>query len=202
MTTTTYLVRRQARLSLDALKRDIVFGYVVSCILLALGLWKYFIVVGASDSLALLMAGCGACGMLLTLIFPSAWSLPQSGAAALMRHVGGFLFAVLLAFVYAVLVTPFGILLRALKGRAPIYQWADHPPEGMEGWHPKVVLCETNHGGNRRAGVARRFVHIIAFFIDRGHYLFLPMLVILIALGLVLFFVKTSALAPLIYTLF
>jgi hypothetical protein len=45
-------------------------------------------------------------------------------------------------------------------------------------------------------------VNVLQFFARRGHYVFLPTLLILLALSVVLFFVKSSALAPFIYTLF
>ncbi len=202
MTAKPYLARRQARLSLDALKRDIVFGFVVSCILLAVGLWNYFLVVGATDDLWRVVAGLGAFGIVLTLVYPSAWAPPQSALAALVRTIGSVLFAVLLSMIYALLVTPLGCLLRMIKGDRPIYQWVDYPPSAMEGWHTKEVLCETNQGASGRPNLVRRFIHVIEYFASRGQYLFLPTLVILLSLGLVLFFVKTSALAPLIYTLF
>ncbi|WP_295453087.1 DUF5989 family protein [uncultured Thiodictyon sp.] len=202
MTKSHYLARRQARLSLDELKRDIVFGLVVSGMLSAVGLWKYFFLIGASDRLWLLVAALGGIGLLLSLVFPSAWHLPQSALGAVIRTVGGALFAVLLGLVYILLMTPLGWLVRVIKGNAPIYQWAERPPPAMEGWYPKEVLFETNQGHGGSQGPARRFLNVMAFFASRGHYVFLPTLVILVALGLVLFFVKTSALAPLIYTLF
>ena len=52
------------------------------------------------------------------------------------------------------------------------------------------------------AALARRFLGVLQFFAARGHYVYLPTLVILMSLGLVLFFVKSSALAPFLYTLF
>ena len=73
---------------------------------------------------------------------------------------------------------------------------------GHGGQAPQGGLFEANQGAGVRAGTARRFLHAIEFFVSRGHYLLLSTLVILVALGLVLFFVKTSALAPLIYLLF
>jgi hypothetical protein len=41
----------------------------------------------------------------------------------------------------------------------------------------------------------------LSFFAQRGHYLLLPVLLFLLLLGLILFFVQTSALAPFIYTI-
>jgi hypothetical protein len=63
-------------------------------------------------------------------------------------------------------------------------------------------LYEVNVGRAGKLSAPKRFLDILTFFARQGHYLFLPTLVVLIALGMVLFFVKTSALAPFIYTLF
>ena len=43
---------------------------------------------------------------------------------------------------------------------------------------------------------------MIAFFFRRGNYVLLAIVILLVVLGLVLYFVQSSALAPFIYTLF
>ena len=43
---------------------------------------------------------------------------------------------------------------------------------------------------------------MIGYFVRNGHFMLLPVVVFLLVAGLVLYFVKTSALAPFIYTLF
>ncbi len=73
MTKSPYLARREARLAVEELKREIIFGFVISTILLVIGTWRYFLVVGASDLVSLGLAAAGALGILLTLILPSAW---------------------------------------------------------------------------------------------------------------------------------
>lgn len=42
---------------------------------------------------------------------------------------------------------------------------------------------------------------VVVYFIRNKHYLLIPVLVLLLVLGLIMFFVKASALAPFIYTL-
>ena len=202
MSSTSYLARRQARLAVDVLKRQIIFGFVVSGIALVIGSWRYYIVVGANDGVALALAIAGALGFLLTLAFASAWELPETWLGLAVRTLGGALFAVLLALVYALLIVPVGWLFRRLKGVDPVYSWVRNPPEDMQGWHPKQALYEVNVGRAGKLSAPKRFLDILTFFARQGHYLFLPTLVVLIALGMVLFFVKTSALAPFIYTLF
>jgi hypothetical protein len=43
---------------------------------------------------------------------------------------------------------------------------------------------------------------VVGYFVRNGHFMLLPVLVFLLVAGLVLYFVKSSALAPFIYTLF
>jgi hypothetical protein len=202
MTKSPYLARREARLAVEELKREIIFGFVISTILLVIGTWRYFLVVGASDLVSLGLAAAGALGILLTLILPSAWRRPESWLGTALRAIGGFLFTVLLTLVYGLLVTPVGWVLRTMKGSDPLYSWTSAPPEGMEGWRPKQVLYEANIGQRANLSVARRFIKVLQFFASQGHYLFIPTLLLLLVLGMILFFVKSSALAPFIYTLF
>lgn len=202
MSRSNYLNRRQARLALQELKLRILFGLVISSLLLLTGLWRYWFLVGASSGIAAAQIGAGLLGLALTLVFPSAWGGLESLLGRALRLIGGGLFALLLSAIYFLFITPAGWLVRRLKGRDPIYSWTSQPPEGMEGWHPKQVLFETHLGASGGSSSARRFINVIQFFIARGHYFFLPTLILLMALGLVLFFVKSSALAPFIYALF
>jgi hypothetical protein len=197
-----YLVRLRARVDLEQLKREVVLGFVLSGIALVVGLWRYYMVVGANDAVALALAIAGALGFLLTLALPSAWKLPEAWLGIGLRVVGGALFTILLALVYVALVVPVGWLVRRANGVDPVYSWIHEPRRDMEGWNPKQVFFEANLGHSGKLSLAKRFVSVLAFFAQRGHYFFLPVLVILIALGMVLFFVKSSALAPFIYTLF
>ena len=45
----SYLERRAARLAFESLKKEIIFGMVISSLLLGIGTWRYFVVVGAND---------------------------------------------------------------------------------------------------------------------------------------------------------
>ena len=72
---------------------------VVSSMMLGTGTWRYFIVVGANDALWSVVAALGALGLLVTLILPWLWKSPEKPASAVVRRVGGALFAVLLALV-------------------------------------------------------------------------------------------------------
>ncbi len=170
--------------------------------MLAVGAWRYYILIGANDTLWAVVATLGGFGFVLALLFPAAWRKPEQALSVVGQKLGTVLFKALLTLVYVLLITPVGLLLRKAKGSDPIYAWDETTPALMEGWHQKEVLFETNIGQEGKPNVVRRLVIVLQFFVRRGHYIILPTLVILIALGMVLFFVKSSALAPFIYTLF
>ena len=199
----SYLERRAARLAFESLKKEVIFGMVISSLLLGIGAWRYFVVIGADDRLWASAAILGAIGWLVTLLVPSFWKLPEKALGFLVRRAGGVLFAALLTFVYGALIFPVGLLLRKISGPGPIVVWDKvQPAGGLEGWRPKEVVFEVQTGRRGKPSLAKRFLTVIQFFARRGHYIFLPTLVVLLAMGLVLFFVKSSALAPFIYTLF
>jgi hypothetical protein len=198
----SYLQRRNARIALGRLKREIVFGMVTSLAMLGIGVWRYFIVIEANDVLWSVVALLGGVGLLVSLVVPWLWKGPETWLTAVGGRVGSTLFSVLLTVVYGLLMSPIGWILRRMNGTDPIYAWDTELRVPVEGWREKEVVLEANAGGRGKPSVLRRFVSVLHFFARRGHYVFLPSLVILLALGVVLFFVKTTALAPLIYTLF
>ena len=51
-------------------------------------------------------------------------------------------------------------------------------------------------------GLSSQIFVVVGYFIRNGHFVLVPVVVFLLLAGLVLFFVKSSALAPFIYTLF
>jgi len=78
------------------------------------------------------------------------------------------------------------------------------PPRELQGWIGKetiVIDADLSRTGLRRYLLLQPIV-VLGFFIRRGHILLVPVVILLMILGLILFFVQTSALAPFIYTLF
>ena len=200
----SYLRRRDVRTAREALKRALGFGMVVSTLLVAVGAWRRFIVLGVNDKLWSVVAVVGVVGWVTSLVLPTVWKGPERLVARLAQKGGAVLFALLLGFVYIVLVTPVGWALRKTRGADPIYTWNGSEPRAMEGWRRKEVVSDAklSRQASGRANLLRSFFGVLGFFARRGHYALLPVLVILLALGLVLFFVQSSALAPFIYTVF
>jgi Family of unknown function (DUF5989) len=196
----TYRDRLAARRAVADLKRHAGFGMAISSILIGWSAWKYYFVVGVNDTLWLALLILGLAGLVAARAMPSIWTLPERTLAAAMQHVGHWLFAIVLAFLYFALVTPLGIFARMSTGESFV-QWHREPSPGRARWTPKEITAD---GGVRRKrrSLLRSLTAVVVHFHQRRLYFVLPFLAIVLALGLALFFVKGSALAPFIYTLF
>ena len=197
-----YLDRRAARVAALELKHQIVFGYAIGVGLLLLGFVRCYLVINARHALWHAVMWAGVVVLLLTLILPSIWTLPERWFRWLTGKVGHCVFQLLLAVSYYLVITPAGWWLRHQKGSDPIWEWTNSPPE-VESWREKTSALITHLGTskNRRFLLWQPFM-VVSFFLKHRMYILVPSVVVLIVLGLILFFVQTSALAPFIYTLF
>lgn len=196
----TYRDRLAARTAVAELKRHAGFGMAISSILIGWSAWKYYFAVGVNDTLWLALLILGLVGLVAARALPSIWTLPERAFATAMQHVGNWLFAIVLAFLYFALVTPLGILAR-MSTRESFVEWHhDHLPRRAN-WTPKEITADGIVRHKRRS-LFRSLAAVLLHFHRRKLYFVLPFLAIVLALGLALFFVKGSALAPFIYTLF
>jgi len=196
----TYRDRLAARTALAELKRHAGFGMAISSILIAGSAWKYYFVVGVNDTLWFVLLILGLVGLVAARVVPSIWTVPERALATAMQHIGHWLFAIVLAFLYVALVTPLGILAR-INTRESFVEWHRDALPGRATWTPKEITAD---GGvrHKRRSLMRSLVAVLLHFQRRKLYFLLPFLAVVLALGLALFFVKGSALAPFIYTLF
>lgn len=204
MNMNSYLERRESRMALHEMTQLLVFGLGIGTITAAVAAYKFFLVQEASDGFWQVVGWGGVILIVLTLIYPYLWLKPQQLLHKVGNWIGHQLMTLILVVVYFAFFFPVGALLRAIKGAGPIYSWRIQPPAMMEGWHRKEFapdidgLMRQGGGAKHRIGI----VNVLIFFAQRGHYFLLPVLLVLVALGIALFFLQTSALAPLVYTLF
>jgi hypothetical protein len=199
-----YLIRVRERVQTLALKRQIVLGLVGGWLLLVIGSFRLFYVVNARTITCQILLVAGAVLFLLGLLRPQALGRFETGIRISTGFIGKTIFAIVLSFVYVVLVTPVGLVWRAVRGRRPFYAWAGDTPPAVEGWVVKQAVDDdrsVSQDAVRRSLITQPFV-IVGYFIRHGHFILIPVVLFLLSIGLILFFVKSSALAPFIYTLF
>lgn len=198
--TESYRDRLAARRAIADLKRHAGFGLAISSLLIGWSAWKYYFVVGANDALWLALLIGGVAGLVTARAIPSIWALPERALAAAMQRIGRWLFTLALAFLYFALVTPLGFIAR-LRTDESFVEWHDAAIPGRASWSPKEITADSGVRHKRRS-LLQSLMAVLLHFQRRRLYFVLPFLAIVLALGLALFFVKGSALAPFIYTLF
>lgn len=200
MTKHRYLHRRAARRAQEALKQQAVFGIVLGMAGMLYGLLGYLAGIALPDFLYLAIFAAGLTLLGIGLACPRVIRRPSELFRHAMNGVGHGVFTVLLTCIYYVLVVPLGFFRRRSKPWSPFVRWENSMPKSAA-WSPKI----TQTIFHERAGAANLVgsaCNVVLYFARHGNWLLIPLLVILLSLGLILFFVQTSALAPFIYTLF
>ncbi|MEH2412478.1 DUF5989 family protein [Nostoc sp.] len=204
MTKFSYLQRLKQRKHLAQLQEQIVFGLTLGWLMTLVGGFRYFFAIDGHDNLwkALLYIGIGL--ITISLLVPSAISLFHSFLRHLTEKIGEKIFLLILLASYFLFILPIGVLLRKQKTNNSFHVWQDKfmaQAEGWIKWESREDIQPLQPGAKKRP-LMLQLVWVVAYFIRNGHYLLIPVLVLLLVLGLILFFVKSSALAPFIYTLF
>ncbi len=180
------------------------FGLALGWVCLLVGGFCWFCVVTRWDTLWLSMFLTGFALLPLATIIPEILEVPCRLWMRLAQWQGWIVMSLLLTIIYFALIAPAGWILRSRKGTHPFHSWnAGNVPENLIGWEPVAVRQITARASStRRRSLPMLLLSTLGFFYERGHYLVLPILVLLMAIGAILFFVQGSVLAPFIYTIF
>ncbi|MCX7099264.1 MAG: DUF5989 family protein [Methylococcales bacterium] len=201
----SFLARKQARAASRELTQMLVLGLGIGFIALGLGCYKYFLVQDANNTLWYFIAWFGGFAILATLIYPFIWFGVEQVLRKLGNWLGHKLMTAILVVVYYAFFWPVGALLRATQGTHPIYGWDGQITPNMQGWHNKELPADIAAAVAQRGSSKKRQIglfKVLVFFARRGHYFLIPVLIVLVSIGIALFFLQTSVLAPFIYTLF
>jgi hypothetical protein len=194
-----YLERLAARKKRKVQKDRAAFGIMGG----AFG-FRYLYVVGGSDILWKILTIMGAKMLLLGIFCPAILSPLDRGYRAVANMIGYTVFRIVLILIYFVMIAPLGALVKRFRGSTPFYQWSEFPPEQAEGWTDKIIPEEADSLSTapRSAHLLTQPLLVLAHFIRYQRFILLPVLLVLITVGLLMFFVASSTLAPFIYTLF
>jgi hypothetical protein len=201
LTEGTYLGRWKLREAYRKQKAQAVFGIAGGFILSCLFGFRAFYVTEASTWPNAGVSVVGAIMLLTALARPSAVEAILSPLQKIGNRVGGFLLSAFIAAIYFLIMTPVGELYRRTRGAHPFYSWDTAPPQaGIEGWTEKPSAeTEIKDGSRWKWTAPFRLVNMI---VQRRNFILLPVLLILVMLGMTMFFVHSTGIAPLIYTLF
>ena len=204
MTKSSYLQRLKQRRQLAHLQEQIVFGLTLGWLLTLVGGFHYFFVSSINDVFWQTLFYLGIGLVSLSVILPAAISILQKPLQTVTQKIGELLFSLLLIWNYFLLILPVGILLRILQENTSFHTWKHELLSEAGGWTDwrSQEITKTFHQGTNKRFLILQLAWVVAFFLRNGHYLLIPVLVLLLVLGLIIFFIKASVLAPFIYTLF
>jgi hypothetical protein len=198
-----YLQRLAQRQAEADVRRQSAYGLILGWILTLVPGFLYFCVPSRLDWLWSALAILGLFHLAAAVLLPQLLAWPERAWMGIARLQGGLIMAVLLTLVYYAMIWPVGLLSRR-RAAKPFFAWSKAPPEERSAWRP-IDLTEVESGKaaqGRMRSVPVLLAGVLAVFVRQGRYLVLPVLLLLLLLGLVLFFVQSSALAPFIYNLF
>lgn len=186
---------RQRSAKLDSL---ITFGLVFGWMFILIGGFRFYVLLQDAWLAAIILGGlCLAAAVLI----PDVFSMPQKLLRSIGAFVGNYVLGGMLVGVYWLVTTPLGLLQQAMKGKQPFYEWRSTAPEVIEGWIAKDLTAESIVPG-KKDNKHFQFLAPIWYISQHGDVLLLPGLLVLLLLGMFALFAQSSALAPLIYTLF
>jgi hypothetical protein len=197
-----YLQQLTARREAMAIRRQIVYGLVMGWILLLASGFMFFCVPGRVDWLWAVLMAIGLMHLAAAVIMPQVLCWPERAWMAIARCQGWLVMTLLLTVVYFALMWPASYISR--RRARGFVSWETHPNDLQSAWEP-IDLLESETAmtsGTRARSLPILLFGVLGFFFRRGNYILLPILVLLLVLGLMLYFVQSTALAPFIYTLF
>jgi Family of unknown function (DUF5989) len=197
-----YLANLTLRRQAAAIRQQTAYGLVMGWLLLLVAGFIYFCVPSRVDWLWALLMVVGGMHLAAAVTIPQSLAWPQSAWIALARWQGWLVMSIVLTIIYFALIWPAGRFSR--RRTSGFVGWDEQPPPSLSAWQP-IDSTEADFADStteRYRSLPLLLAGVIGFFFRRGDYLLVPIVILLLLLGLVLYFVQTSALAPFLYTFF
>jgi len=198
----SYLQQLALRREADEIRRLIVYGLTIGWILTLVAGFLFFCVKSRCDWLWCALMLLGLAHLAAAVVLPQALNWPERIWMTIARWQGHIVMTVLLTGVYYLLLWPASRFSR--QQTIGFFHWADQRPLSKSCWQPIEITTDARPASTnaRDRNVLLLLASIVGFFFRRGNYILLPIIILLIILGLVLFVVQSSVIAPFIYPLF
>jgi len=197
----TYLDKKKRNDAMEEEKNHIIFGLMAGIILVIVGGLNWLSAQGPWETVCVCVAALGIAFVLLAIVVPALLKYPYKAFRFFGNTMGKVLFAVLLTVLYVLLILPIGLLLRRKREAQGYYAWGEEPPEPRSAF----AQIEEKEGPAQKQGRASYFgiaYRLLSVFIANRKYILIPIVIILVIAGLILFFVSSNVMTAFIYTLF
>lgn len=199
----TSYIRKQKEFEKDKITKDMgLFGTVGGVVLFGVGGLNYLNNTGIVGTIWFVVASIGFALIALGLIVPDILVRPYNVLLGITSVIGNTIFRVLLLFVYYILIVPFGMITKKKREQYGYLSWDND--ENLTLINTSFDEWDESEAQNKRKsnGMLTVFINVIGMMIERKQIFMIPAIIVLVILGLLLFFASSTVLAPFIYTLF
>lgn len=198
----SYLKTLEERNLFQEIKRQSIFGLVLGVLIVAISLINILFVIDANNFIWKILFYIGIIIFSIGFIAPQLLYYLEKVWSGLAKMIGKVIFSVILSVTYFLLFMPIGLLFRKSRENKNYAFWHNSEDVKIDGWINKNVCVKVDHNIKNKRNMFLQFYEVIYFFIEHKQWWLIPLVTFLLIIGLVLFFVQTSVLAPFIYTLF
>lgn len=198
--TRTHLERVRIRERDAQVKRRSVVAVSATAALALVSFYRFLFVPYANDTLWCAAGIAGAIGFFVAVVVPDAFFWLDAALHFIGNTVGRLIFAMVLTICYGALSAARGVMRR--RYARLFVHWGEGAPDIHSAWRPKQLTAVISEADARRRPLVMMPLVVVSYFIRQKQYVLIPILLVLLVLGLLLFFLQTSAFAPFIYTLF
>ena len=197
----SYIETKKERDAFEEEKNHIMFGLVGGVILVLAGALNWLSTTGFWAVVCVCVFALGVLLLLFALAVPSLLKYPYQAFLFWGNLVGKAVFTVILTILYCLFILPVGLLLRRKRQAQGYFAWDETRPE------PRSLFTELPQTDRAKAktGKASYFgilYNLLSVFVANRKFILIPVVILLVVVGLILFFVSSNVLTAFIYTLF
>ena len=195
----SYIERKKRRDAIEEEKNHIIFGLMGGIILMLVGGLNWLSAgQGFGEIVCVCVTALGLLLVLLAIVVPALLRYPYKAFRFFGNTAGKAVFAILLTALYVLLILPVGLILRRKREAQGYFTW-EQPPA------PRSLFRTIDHTAAAKTGKASYFgivYRLLSIFAANRKFILIPIVIILVIAGLILFFVSSNVMTAFIYTIF
>jgi len=196
-----YMERKKQNDEMEELKNETIFGLMGGILLVLVGALNWLTAQDFWETVCLCAAALGLLFFVLGIVVPAALKYPYKVFRFWGNLVGKVIFAVVLAALYAVLIFPVGLLQRRKREAQGCCSWDKTPPE-LHSAFVDIMQTDNPKAKSGRTSYFGILYQLFSGLVTNRRFILIPVVVILVIVGLVLFFASSNVMTAFIYTLF
>lgn len=206
MTNSSYLQTKRQRDAYENQKGEIVFGLLGGFILLVFGIMNNWPICGSFNVFAIMsyiIISIGLILILLGIVTPALLKLPYRGFVFIGKKIGSALLLVFLTVIYLIMVLPVGLIMRKKHINLGFLTWTGDFPYEETAFEAIKDRVQQDFEGSIKSPFLRNIYKLFGTLVRNKRAFLIPATVILVLLGLILFFAASNVVFNFfIYTLF